>query len=455
MENAVSEKLARFAYLLEYESTPQSCIERIKQNLLDSIGCGIFGTTTRPGQIAANLVMELGGEGTCTLWSYQFKGPLLNVALALGIFIHSYDFDDTHNEAKLHPASAVVPAALCIAEELNSSGRDFLTALTAGYEVMIRTSLGAGPNAVKMRGWHLTGVCGTLGAAAAAGKLAGLDFPSFQSALGLAGSQSAGVWAFNVEGAMSKRLHPGRAAQSGILSVLLARKGFTGPRQILEAEDGGLCRALSDEYDFRRITKDIGKVFEAEKTSIKPYPSCRSVHSSIDAVKKLKSENTINPADIETILVYNSKVVKVQTGWEYIPSTPLKAQMSMQYNVAVAFLEHDVLPDQFTEDKLKDPQICDLARRVKVIVDPEIDKIYPKEFPSIVEVILKNGRRLKVRVDSPKGSPKNPLSYEEVKKKFLALATKKISKKRAEQVIEVVDHLESLESIKQLTALLA
>jgi len=426
----------------------------MKQNLLDSIGCGIFGTTTKPGQIATSLIKELPGEGPCTLWVCQFKGPALNVALGLGIFIHSYEFDDTHNGAKLHPASAVLPAALCMGEELDSSGRDLLTALIAGYEVMIRVSLGAGPNAVKMRGWHLTGVCGTLGAAAAAGKLAHLNFPFFQSALGLAGSQSAGVWAFNVEGAMSKRLHSGRAAQSGILSVLLAQKGFTGPKQILEAEDGGLCRALSDKYDFSRITEGLGEVFEAEKTSIKPYPSCRSVHSSIDAVRKLKSEYAISPVDIETILVYNSAVVKAQTGWEYTPSTPLKAQMSMQYNVAVAFLEPDVLPAQFVGQKLNDPQICDLARRVKFIVDPEIDQIYPKEFPSIVEVILRNGKRFKAQVDSPKGSPRNPLSYEEVKKKFLDLTAIKLSRSKAEQIIETVNRLEKLESIKELTNLL-
>jgi len=452
--NLVSERLARFAYLLDYDSISQSCAESMKRSLLDSIGCGIFGTTTKPGQIAADLVKELPGEGPCTLWSCQFKGPVLNVALGLGILIHSHDFDDVHNGAKLHPASAVLPAALCMGEELDSSGRDLLTALTAGYEVMIRVSLGAGPNAVKTRGWHLTGVCGTLGAAAAAGKLGHLDFSSFQSALGLAGSQSAGVWAFNVEGAMSKRLHPGKAAQSGILSALLARRGFTGPKQILEAEDGGLCRALSDNYNFTKITEGLGEVFEAEKTSIKPYSSCRSIHSSIDAVKKLKSEYAINPVDIETILVYNSAVVKVQTGWEYTPSTPLKAQMSMQYNVAVAFLEPDVLPAQFIEQKLNDPQICDLAHRVKFIVDPEIDQIYPKEFPSIVEVVLKDGRKFKTRVDSPKGSPKNPLSYEEVKKKFLDLAMVKISLSRAEQIFEIVNRFERLKSVKELTALL-
>lgn len=454
MQNLVSEKLGRFAYLLDYNNIPKSCLKTMKRNLLDSIGCGIFGATTEPGQIAADLVKDLPGEGPGTLWACQFKGPVLNVALGLGIFIHSYDFDDTHNGAKLHPASAVLPAALCMGEEMGSSGRDLITALIAGYEVMIRVSLGAGPNAVKMRGWHLTGVCGTLGAAAAAGKLAHLSFPFFQSALGLAGSQSAGVWAFNVEGAMSKRLHPGKAAQSGILSVILARRGFTGPKQILEAEDGGLCRALSDEYDFSKITEGLGEIFETEKTSIKPYASCRSVHSSIDAVKKLKSNYAINPTDIETVLVYNSAVVKTQTGWEYIPSTPLKAQMSMQYNVAVAFLEGDVLPAQFAKQKLSDPQICDLARRVKFVVDSEIDQIYPKEFPSIVEVILKDGKCIKARVDSPKGSPKNPLSYQEVKEKFLGLATVKLSRNKAEEIIKIVDHLERLESIKELTALL-
>ncbi len=418
MGDRISEKLARFAWSLRYESIPDRCIQRLKECLLDSIGCGIFGTTTRHGQIAGRFVMGLGGKGPCTLWAHQFKGPSLNVSLALGIFIHSYDFDDTHNEAKLHPASAVVPAALSIAEEQGSSGKEFLTALAAGYEVMIRVSLGAGPNAVKMRGWHLTGVCGTFGAAVAVAKLYRLDFHQLLNAFGLAGSQSAGVWAFNIEGAMSKHFHPGRAAQSGILSVLLAKKGFTGPSQILEAEDGGLCRAISDAYEFERILKGLGEFFETERTSIKPYPICRSVHSSIDAIKKLKSHSPIDPSDVEKIKVYNSEVVKVQTGWEYFPSTVLKAQMSMQYNVAISLLYPDVLPDQFSEERLRDPEICKLAQKVEVVVDPEINRVYPKQFPSIVEVIMRDGRKFVEYVNSPKGSSENPLSDEEIKNKF-------------------------------------
>ncbi len=454
MKEGISEKISRFAWSLQYNSIPPICIQRIKQCLLDSIGCGIFGTTTRHGQIAAEFVKELGGEGHSTLWLNNFKGPPLNVSLALGIFIHSYDFDDTHNEAKLHPGAAVLPAALCVAETLDSSGREFLVALVAGYEVMIRVSLGSGPNSVKLRGWHLTGVCGTLGAATASAKLAGLGLDEFLSSLGLAGSQSAGLWAFNVEGAMSKHLHPGRAAQSGILSMLLAKKGFSGPRQILEAEDGGLCRALSDNYDFERIVKDLGKVFETERTSIKPYPSCRSVHSSIDAVKKIKNRYQFNPENVEKIKVYNSEVVKIQTGWQYIPSTSLKAQMSMQYNVAVSLLEPDVLPDQFTDEKLRDPKILDLARRVEVIVDQEIDRVYPEKFPSIVEVELKDGRRFIERVDAPKGSPENPLSNEEVKTKFMSLATTRLPIQKAEEIIALVENIEHLPSIRQLTNIL-
>lgn len=256
MNEGISEKIARFAWSLNYNSIPQLCLERIKQCLLDSIGCGIFGTTTCHGQIAAEVIKELGGNGYSTLWLHRFKGPPLNISLGLGIFIHSYDFDDTHNEAKLHPAAAVLPAALCMAETLDSSGREFLVALTAGYEVMIRVSLGSGPNSVKLRGWHLTGVCGTLGAAVAAAKLARLNFDEFLSAFGLAGSQSAGVWAFNVEGAMSKHFHPGRAAQSVFYRCFWQEEAF-------QAHDRFLKRKTEDyvvHYLIIMISKGLIKI---------------------------------------------------------------------------------------------------------------------------------------------------------------------------------------------------
>jgi 2-methylcitrate dehydratase PrpD len=275
------------------------------------------------------------------------------------------------------------------------------------------------------------------------------------SALGMAGTQSAGLWAFTADGAMSKRFHAGRSSQSGVMGAILAQKGYKGPTQILEAQDGGFCRATSDHVDFTIVTEELGKKFLSSDVNIKPYACCASSHSAIDAVRHLVRVHKIIPSEIEKIFVKTAKGVKVQCGFEYEPLSVLQAQMSLQYIVAVALLEGKAILEQFSEEKISDPKILELAKRVEIVLDPEIEKVYPEKFANKVEIILNNGKKFEARVDFPTGSPENPMSFDQVVEKFESLANKVVTKDRIDTIVEYVERIEKLDDIRKFTRLLA
>ena len=293
--------LADFVANLRCDGPPDDVRTVLREAVVDAVGCGLFGLTTPAGRIVQEFAREQGGPEDATLWaSGGVRVSSANAALAIGTSIHAFDFDD-HHRAKIHPGAAVLPAVLALGEPRDIDGETCLAALAAGYEVMARVSLAANPSSSRMRGWHLTGTCGTFGAAAAASVILGLDAPTTASALGLAGTQSAGLWAFNADGAMSKRFHPGRSAQSGIIAALLAQKGFQGPRKILEAEDGGFLAATSDDIRLHEIERDLGRVWRAQAVCFKPYSCCGSNHSSIDAALDLMAEHGFGAANVRRV----------------------------------------------------------------------------------------------------------------------------------------------------------
>src|SRR3954467_8969205 len=377
---AATRQVAEWISTLRYEHVPERTREVVRRAILDTLGCGVYGYTTPWAQKVLAWTRNGGDIPQATVWG-ESKRTLraADAALVNGTASHAFELDDYHN-AKLHPGAVVVPAAIAIAEKLNSTGMELVTAIAAGYEVMIRTSLALNPSATRLRGWHLTGVCGPFGAAAACASLMKLNTEQCAWALGLAGTQGAGLWAFNADGTMSKRLHAGKAAHSGVLAAELAQIGFTGPTQIYEFEDGGVLKAFSDASDAAPLTKDLGSVYHLDKTSIKPYSCCGSTHAYIDAALALRKKfggawNAQTPVRVGT-----SKVVDVQCGFDYAPSSALNAQMSLRYVVAAALADGQVLPAQFTEHRMNDRALGNLANELELVPDPELDKLYPKDF---------------------------------------------------------------------------
>jgi len=282
---------------------------------------------------------------------------------------------------------------------------------------MIRSSLAMNPSATRMRGWHITGVCGPFGAAAACASLLGLDAEQTAWALGLAGTQGAGLWAFNADGTMSKRLHAGKAAHSGVLAAELAASGFTGPTQIYEFEDGGVLKAFSDGSDVAPLTHELGRVYHLDENVIKPYSCCGSTHAYVDAALTLRRKLGAPWDSSRPVRVGTSRVVHVQCGFDYTPSSALNAQMSLRYIVAAALLEGQALPPQFTDEKIADPRIVALAESLELVPDPELDKLYPANFAGWVAA-RSEGEWVRADVRNPTGSSEAPIDAHGLIEKF-------------------------------------
>ncbi|MEA3154031.1 MAG: hypothetical protein QOK44_1620 [Betaproteobacteria bacterium] len=410
-------QLARWISALSYADLPDATKAVVRLALLDTLGCGVYGYETPWTQMLLKWIQAGGGKGRSRAWGdAQPALRAADAALVNGTASHAFELDDYHN-AKLHPGAVVIPAALALAEELNVTGERLVTAIAAGYEVMIRSSLALNPSAARLRGWHLTGVCGPFGAAAASAVLLGLDSERTAWALGLAGTQGAGLWAFNADGAMSKRLHAGKAAHSGVLAAELAASGFTGPTQIYEFHDGGFLKAYSDASDPAPLTHELGKRFHLEAISVKPYSCCGSIHAYIDAALELRRRlgNAWDPA--RPVRVGMSKVVDVQCGFDYVPSTALNAQMSMRYVLAAALIDGQVLPQQFGDDAMRDPASGALAAKLELVDDPELDKLYPVHFAGWVAAKVE-GEWMRVDILDPSGSVARPIDAAGITEKF-------------------------------------
>ena len=411
-------QLAQWVASLSYRDLPESTRRAVRISLLDTVGAAIYSART-PWAKAVLSWAKRGAPavGEARVWGdVEVSLRVADAALVNGTAAHSFELDDFHN-AKIHAGAPVIPAAIAVAEKLGLDGEALIASIAAGYEVMIRSSLAMNPSAARMRGWHLTGVCGTFGAAAACAVLMKLNAERTAWALGLAGTQSSGLWAFNADAAMSKRLHPGKASHSGVLAAELAELGFTGPTQIYEYADGGVLNAFSDEPDATLLTQDLGTVFHLERTTIKAYSCCGSTHSYVDAALELRSKLDV-PWNMDgRVRVGTSKVVDLQCGFDYVPSTSLNAQMSLRYVIAVALIDGQVLPAQFTDAKIKDPTVTALAGRIELEGDPELDRLYPQNFAGWVAVEC-NGEWHRSFVMNPTGSVDKAIDEAGVVDKF-------------------------------------
>lgn len=398
--------LARFVAGFDGADLPEAARKAIRLAILDTLAAGRYGMPEPWTRMVRETVQALppaaGSPGLARAWG-DAKATLRpgDAALLNGVAAHAFELDDF--AAKLHPGAVVLPAALAVAEARGASLEDLETATALGYETMIRVSLALDPNMARLRGWHLTGVVGPLGAAVAVAKLMGLGAEQTTWALGLAATQGAGLFAFNADGAMSKRLHPGKAAQSGILAAELAAKGFTGPSTVLEVEDGGYLRAFSDHWKIEPLVEGLGAEWRLMGTNFKPYACCGSVHAYVDAAKQIREKIGGAPKPDQTVRAGVAKVVDVQCGYDYRPGATLNSQMSLRYCLAVALLDGEALPAQFRDDRIADPAVTDLARRIELVPDQELDGLYPTHYAGWAEV-----GDARAFVKDPAGSTANP-----------------------------------------------
>ncbi|MBY0267591.1 MAG: MmgE/PrpD family protein [Burkholderiales bacterium] len=446
---APTRELADWISSLRYEDIPPRTREVVRIAILDTLGCGVYGWCTPWAATMLKWARSGGSGNEATVWGEHGKTMrVADAAMVNGVAAHAFELDDYHN-AKLHAGAVAVPAALAMAEKLGSDGRAVVTAIAAGYETMIRSSLASNPSATRLRGWHITGIYGPFAAAAACASLLKLNPEQTTWALGLAGTQGAGTWAFNADGTMSKRLHAGKAAHAGVLAAELAALGFTGPTQIYEYGDGGVLKAHSDDSDIALLTKDLGRVWHTEKNSIKPYSCCGSAHAYIDAALAVRKKIGA-PWDLKRkVKVGLSNVVDVQCGFDYQPGSALNAQMSVRYIIAAALVDGQVLPPQFEEARMRDPALVKLAAQLECEHDPKLDALYPAHFAGWVAA-EHNGQWVRQDILNPTGSVDNPVDAKGVTEKFRGINPGLPVDEIARVALDIENH-----SVRELLALVA
>jgi 2-methylcitrate dehydratase PrpD len=368
------------------------------------------------------------------------RSSAAGAAFANGVASHILELDDVHKGATLHAGAPVIPAALAVAEREHADGRAFLLAVAVGYDAALR--VGEAVNPSHYRFWHPTGTAATFGSVAAAGSLLKLNGAQMLDALGTAGTQAAGLWEFNADGAMSKHLHPGKAAFEGILAADLAQAGFTGATRILEGERG-FFRAMSAAFDASRITDGLGERWKIGENCFKLHSCCGHTHTAIDVALELRERvaGRVERIHIET---YGPgfEIVK-----EMDPQSPYQAKFSIAYCVAAALLEGAVGLEQFAPERIGSPEMSGMLRRTRVTVEDDLTAKYPGAWPARVTLTLDDGTELTGASDYPRGNPENPVSTAELEQKFLALVGPRLGDATARRALEAVHALEQCEDM--------
>ncbi|QIL79369.1 MmgE/PrpD family protein [Diaphorobacter sp. HDW4A] len=451
-----TEALAAFAAEMRFEDLPPRAVERLKTSLLDSIGCCLYGMTLPWTQHVQAMVEAEQAHPVAALFGAGRATSVAGAALVNGTAGHAFELDDIHKESILHPGSIALPvvAALAQASASPCSGRQFLTALACGYEIGTRVG-NAATMSLFFRGFHPQGTSGVFVAAASAGRMLGLDARQMQHALGMAGSQAGGLMAAQ-EGAMVKRLHAGRAAQSGVYAAQLAQRGFTGIVDVLEAPYGGYLSSYSNQPNAARLTQGLGQVWEIEKVGYKPHASVTSIHAAMDALRELMDLNALAAADIASVKAGVSHMTHVHCAWPYRAQGVTAAQMNLFFGLAVIALDGVAFVAQYDEDRLVDPQILDFIERIEAFEDPAIDAMGPAfRHAARIELQTCDGRTLTHEILHRRGSPENPLTAYEVEQKFRNVVAGCLPLTATERVVQLVSEIDRLDDVERLLTLLA
>jgi aconitate decarboxylase len=457
-ENPYTRGIAQFVSGLKYNAIPEEVRHRLKLLMLDSLGCALYGADLEWSRILQNKLSAVDSTRSCVIWGTNKKLSAPHAALVNGTQVQGFELDDVHRAGVLHVGAVVLPALLPLAEAKSGmSGKDFLTAAAAGYEIGPRVGLCMGPAHIAS-GWHSGATLGVFSAAAGAARGLKLNAEKTVHALGIAGTQAAGLMAAQF-GAMVKRMHAGRSSQSGLYGALFAEGGFTGIVNVLESEYGGFCTTMSqskDNFDLKELTAGLGSTWQAMGVALKFYACVGTNHTTLDALRDMRKERPFGPKDVKKILVRGSQVTVNHVGWKYEPQGLTSAQLNLPYCVATLLLDGDVFVDQFTEAKVADPARMALAGKVEVVHDPEITALGAKFRHKVhVEAHLNDGAVMRRTVEAARGSKKHFATDAEIFEKFEKLAVKALPKAQVRKLRDAMMGLEKLADASELAQLLA
>lgn len=438
--------LAEFVTSLDYDEIPPEVVEKAKAYIIDTIAAATYGAQLPWSRIIIGYAQRNSGPGHACILGTDLRVRAPFAALANGALAHAFELDaPVHPSVGVHPGPGCVLPGLAVSQGTAKSGKDFITAFVAGFEAMHRIA-DTSPQSSEKKGFHAPGLFGVFGGAMTAGRLMGLDPERMTNALGIAGSLCSGILEFSKSGGgMVKRLHPGRAAEGGVMAASLAREGFTGPPTVIEGKYGFLNVFCSDA-DLSKLTAGLGEVWQTMTVAHKRYAAHGTAHVPMTAALALKAEHRIAAADIASIVVAgNEKIVSHHDIKE--PQDITMAQYSVPFCMAVAFLRDPLDPNVFSEESVNDPAIRALCRNVTL----EVLKDAPKEQgkASRVTVKLKNGRELVKEMHSYPGMPEEPLTTAELREKF-DLLTAALPAERADQIFTQFLALEDVENLRAI-----
>ncbi len=447
----ITQTLARYVTDLGYDALPPAVPERAKHLAIDLIGSVVRGgkeADSTPSLLAMLKRLGLDAPGRSTVFGFARGYTPAVAALLNGALGHSLDFDDTHADSSLHPSAPVVPAAFAAAELVGASGKDLLVAIVAGYEVCCRLGNALDPTAHYARGFHPTATAGTFGAAAAAGKLLGLDASGIASAFGVAASQAAGSLQFLVNGAWNKRYQVGAAAMNGLIAATLAKEGFLGAADAIEGKHG-LLVGYTDNARPERAVADLGTVYETMKIGMKPYPACRYTHAAIDGLLALRQENGWSAGDVLAVEIGLHKNGIVLTGAPLAekrrPKSVVEGQFSMPFTAAIALYKGSFGWDDYA--LLGNPDVEALAGRVDVRRQERLEGLrHP--FGANIAVRTSAGT-FERNIPDPSGEPDTFPGKTDIEAKFMTLATPVLGNS-ASSLFTTLEGIESLRDIRQI-----
>jgi len=456
-DNIHTRRIADFVSQLRYEQIPESVRERGKLLILDSLGCAIYGAKPEWCRILQQTFGDLDASRTTSIWGTAQTLSSTNAALINGTQVQGFELDDVHRDGVLHCGAVVLPALIAVAESHTPmSGRDFLTAAIAGYEIGPRVGRCMGQEHIG-QGWHSGATLGVFSAAAGSARGLKLDPEQTVHALGIAGTQAAGLMAAQY-GAMVKRMHAGRSSQSGLYGALLAKAGFTGIRDVFEAPYGGFCTTFSrssDRFNLDALSAGLGSEWEAMRVALKFYSCVGSNHTTLDAIGDIRKRRPFTLGELGRIVVHGSRVTADHVGWPYKPEGLTSAQLNLPYCVATLLLEGDVFVDQFTEEAVADRGRMELSRKVEVIEDPAITARGARYRHMVrVDVHLSDGSVHSETREAPRGSEHSFAPAEDIVNKFRKLTRAAIPKDQQEALIAAMLKVETLSDMRELIRLL-
>ncbi|MET8877950.1 MmgE/PrpD family protein [Nocardia sp. NPDC004604] len=465
MNPTPAQHLAKLAHTVARKGLPRDFRDEMAGRVLDLIGNSLAAVPTDAAVAVSAMAESWGGAPQATAISTARRLPAHAAALVNGTLAHSLDFDDTHLPSVLHPSAAVLPAALAVAEAVGASGAALLDAAAIGIEVTCRLGMAgyepAAHNSIFFdRGLHATAICGTVGAAVAAGMLYGLDEAELASVIGIACSMGSGIIEANRTGGTVKRVHCGWAAHAGVAAADLARHGLTGPPTALEGRFGFLTAFCGDRADADQLTAGLGTRWEARRVFVKPYPCNHFTHAGIDAALRLRSA-VVDPGSITALTLGLPAPVVHAIGEpraaKIRPSSGYHGAFSGPFTVAAALLGGGglgVSHADFTDAAVRSADRLALAAKVRVIPDAQCTSIFPQQFPAVLTAELADGSSHVERIAVNRGGPENPLTPAELLTKFRINAERVSTPAQAEYIAELTGALPTATDLTTLTAAL-